>query len=300
MNIRDWFLRGSGRPWSGRLTQPGQPGATSRWGDLSLRAASALVLVAVAVLSARAGGTVFMIVWVLAALAVHWEWQRLIGAQAGLLRTAIGFVAIGAAAALVRVDLLEAFLVLALATGLVALVAGPTRRVWAGAGMLYAGIFLLATLSLRFSFPFGARSIIWLFATVWSTDTFAYFGGRFFGGPKIWPRISPSKTWSGTVIGLTAGTLVGTFAAVRDLPAPAAVVPILLVTLVAAFTSQLGDAAESAMKRHFGVKDSSRLIPGHGGVMDRLDGFIAAAMFAFLLGLVRNLPSVAGGLFYWA
>lgn len=296
MTPRNWFPRA----WSDWRAPMAKTSASTRWGDLSLRAASALVLIAVAVLTARAGGTAFTLVWVLAALAVHWEWQRLIGAAAGPVRAVVGFVALVAVAALVRVDLLEAFLVLVLATGLVALAAGPNRRLWAGAGMLYAGVFLLATLSLRFSFPFGARSIIWLFATVWSTDSFAYFGGRFFGGPKIWPRVSPSKTWSGTLIGLAAGTLIGTFAAVRDLPAPAAVVPILCVTLVAAFASQLGDAGESAMKRHFGVKDSSRLIPGHGGVMDRLDGFIAAAMFAFLLGLVRNLPSVAGGLFYWA
>jgi phosphatidate cytidylyltransferase len=165
--------------------------------------------------------------------------------------------------------------------------------------MFYAGLFLMAMIALRFSFPFGVRSIVWLFATVWTTDTAAYLAGRLIGGPKLAPRISPSKTWSGTMSGIAAGALLGTFVAVRDLAAPVPILPIFVVTLVAAIASQVGDAFESVIKRHFGVKDTGGLIPGHGGVMDRLDGFIAVAVFAFVLGVARNLPSIAGGLFYW-
>ncbi len=151
---------------------------------------------------------------------------------------------------------------------------------------------------LRDSFPYGARSILWLFATVWATDCFAYFGGRLIGGPKLWPRISPSKTWSGTLTGVGLGGAVGATVALYGLP-HSAILPILVISFVAAGLSQAGDAFESALKRHFGVKDSSWLIPGHGGVMDRLDGFVAAAVFALGLGIVRDMPSIAGGLFYW-
>ncbi len=181
-----------------------------------------------------------------------------------------------------------------------AVLAGPGRRLWAAAGVLYAGTLVLAVLGLRFSPMFGARSIFWLFATVWSTDVFAYFGGRLIGGPKLWPRVSPSKTWSGTLTGIAAAGCLGTFVALRDLPAPTILLPVLALTLVTAAVSQAGDAFESAIKRRFGVKDSSRLIPGHGGVMDRLDGFTAAAVFAFALGAARGMPSTALGLFSWA
>jgi phosphatidate cytidylyltransferase len=280
----------------GTLTQapPSQ-----RWGDLGTRLVSGLVLVSIAVITARVGGDVFVLAWLAAGIAVLWEWQRMIGGVAHNARVAIGAVGLALAASLDRQYVLDAFVVLCLTAGLVAYVAGRGARFWASSGVLYAGLLVMATLGLRFSFPFGSRSIIWLFATVWATDTFAYLGGRLIGGPKVWPAISPSKTWSGTLTGLAFGSAIGTFSAVRDLPAPTAVAPIFVVTLFAAIFSQLGDALESAIKRRFGVKDSSQLIPGHGGFMDRLDGFIAAAAFAFCLGLLRDLPSVAGGLFYW-
>jgi phosphatidate cytidylyltransferase len=200
----------------------------------------------------------------------------------------------------VRVDLSGAFAALLVAAAASAALAGTGARTWAAGGLVYAGLLILAVISLRFSFPFGDRAIVWLFATVWSTDVFAYFGGRIIGGPKLWPRVSPSKTWSGTITGLAAGAALGTVVALRHLESPHALVPVLLLSVAAAALSQAGDAFESGIKRRFGVKDTSRLIPGHGGLMDRLDGFIAAAIFAFLIGLVRGLPSVAGGLFYWA
>ena len=272
---------------------------SSRWHDLGVRASSGVVLVAVAIATARAGGTVFIATWTLAAIAIQWEWQRLIDAPAEAARVLIGSFAVVAVAWLARLDLVEAAFTLTMFAAVQAILAHG-RRVWAAAGLIYAGALIMAVLALRFSFPFGGRSIIWLFATVWSTDIFAYFGGRFIGGPKLWPRVSPSKTWAGTLSGVAAGALIGTFVVLRDLPGPTAVAPVLALTLATAMVSQAGDAFESAVKRAFGVKDSSRLIPGHGGIMDRLDGFIAAAVFAFGFGILRDLPSVALGLFYWA
>ena len=271
-----------------------------RWSDLGQRAASGLVLIAIALVTARVGGLPFLAVWIGASIVVLWEWRRLTGGtwrSVGFLGGAVVLVVVGP---LARGSLDTAIVLVALAAAAQAALATPCHRVWAAGGMLYAGLLLLALVALRFSFPFGSRSIVWLFATVWSTDVFAYFGGRLIGGRKLWPRISPSKTWSGTICGVLAGALLGTLSAVQDLPSPSAMVPVFLLSLVAAVLSQAGDAFESGIKRHFGVKDSSRLIPGHGGVMDRLDGFVAAAVFAFAFGLLRNLPSVASGLFYWA
>ena len=271
----------------------------NRLGDLGIRAASGVVLVAVAIVTSVVGGPFFVVAWLVNAIAVLWEWQRLVGGPFAWLRFLCGALPLVATGVLARSGTGYAFLVILGSGVLLGWLAGPGRRVWACAGMVYAGLLILAVISLRFSFPFGSRALIWLFATVWSTDVFGYFGGRLIGGPKLWPRISPSKTWAGTLSGLAAGSLIGTFTAVRDLDLPAAVGPVLLLTLATAAVSQGGDIFESAIKRHFDVKDSSHLIPGHGGFMDRLDGFIAAAIFAFLFGLARNLPSVAGGLFFW-
>ncbi len=275
------------------------PAANRRWGDLGVRAASGLVLVAIAILTARRGGTLFVLTWGAAALAVFWEWQRLLG-RPSLPRLVVGFAALVVAAAAAWSDATTAAVVaLVVGAGALAALDRAGSRLWPAAGLAYAGLFIVALISLRSSFPFGSHAIIWLFATVWSTDVFAYFGGRLFGGPKLWPRVSPSKTWSGTLTGLAAGALVGSWVVLRDPPAPTPIMPIFWLSLATAALSQIGDAFESGIKRRFGVKDSSSLIPGHGGVMDRLDGFIAAAVFAFVFGLLRAQTTVAGGLFYW-
>ena len=274
--------------------------STRPLGDLGVRAASGLVLIAVAVVTTLRGGDLFVLVWLAAAVAILWEWQRLVEGDARGIRLAVCGAALVIAAATARSALSESIAILVAAAAVSAALVGPGARLWAAGGVLYAGLFLLAVIALRFSFPFGGVAIIWLFATVWSTDIFAYFGGRLIGGPKLWPRISPSKTWSGTLTGVLAGAVIGTLAAMSYLTSSQSLVPVLILTALVSIVSQAGDAGESAMKRRFGVKDSSRLIPGHGGVMDRLDGFVAAAIFALVFGLARGLPSVAGGLFYWA
>ncbi len=274
-------------------------GPRRRLPDLGVRAASGFTLIFVAMASTLVGGTLFLCVWLLAASAVLFEWQRLVGGAALPARFAVGIVGLVAIGLFARIGDLTSVPLLLVLVAVLAACAGRARRVWASSGMAYAGLFVLAIVSLRFSHPDGARALIWLFALVWATDVFAYLGGRLLGGPKLWPRISPSKTWSGTMTGLVAAAFIGSFAALRDRFAMDLVAPMLVLTLVTAIVSQVGDAFESAIKRHFGVKDTSRLIPGHGGVMDRLDGFIAAAIFAYLFGLTRGLDSVAHGLFAW-
>jgi phosphatidate cytidylyltransferase len=172
----------------------------------------------------------------------------------------------------------------------------PRFRLMPGAGVIYAGAMLVSVCLLRASWPYGLYAILWLFAVVWGADVMAYFGGRLVGGPKLWPRISPGKTWSGFYIGVFCGAAAGLFAA----PVASSFLVLFCLGLAAAAVAQGGDLFESALKRRFGVKDSGRLIPGHGGLMDRLDGFIAAAIFAAFIGATRyGIDNIAVGIFQW-
>ena len=268
--------------------------------DLLPRFASAVVLMAAALVSVWQGGLVFDLIWLCAALAVGCEWQHLIAAAHPRIRfLLVGLGLILSALFVGKAWFGGAFAILAVCGLALALAAGPGRRIWAFAGMVYAGLLLVSVGALHGSADHGTRSIVWLFATVWGTDIFAYFGGRLIGGTKLWPKVSPSKTWSGTLTGVFAGALIGAAVGAHGLGGPARSLPLFAIGLATAAVSQGGDIFESWVKRRFGVKDSSGLIPGHGGFMDRLDGFIAAAVFAALFGASRGLTSIAAGLFDW-
>jgi phosphatidate cytidylyltransferase len=277
-----------------------------RFSDLGTRIVSAVVLVVAAVGSLLAGGTVFVLFWLAAAAAIHWEWQRMVGGERRFARFVAGACALCLAAAFcvnLAPDL--AAIVILLGVIVVGLMAGPSRRLWAGAGLLYAGVLIISVAMIRpalpvlFQGPFDVRAIVWLFGVVWATDVMAYFGGRAVGGPKIWPAVSPGKTWSGTIIGVICGALAGLAVALVKPILPVTVWPLLAVGLVCGCAAQAGDLLESGIKRRFGVKDSSHLIPGHGGVMDRLDGFVAAAAVVVVLALWRDAASVGEALFRW-
>jgi len=172
------------------------------------------------------------------------------------------------------------------------------RPLWLVAGMIYAGIFLVSMLSLRSDPHLGLVALIWLFALIWTTDIAAYFTGRALGGPKLWPAVSPNKTWSGAIGGTIGGLVAGAAALAA---AGLTLRPIhALVMLAVVIAAQLGDLMESAIKRRFGVKDSSHLIPGHGGLMDRCDSLVAAAAVALSIGLARaGMTAPAEGLLLW-
>lgn len=279
---------------------------TAKWApaggfaDLGARVASGVALVALALGALYVGGGVFALFWLTAAFAVNWEWQGLIGAERRAARVAMGGAALAAGAALGRSALAgQAAITIAIFAFGAAAVAGSDRRVWAAVGVFYAAALAFSVCLIRESPDFGTLAIAFLFAVVWGTDIFAYFGGRLIGGPKLWPRVSAGKTWSGTVTGVLSGAALGLLTAYIGGGAELAGWQTFLVGLVAAALSQAGDLFESSVKRRFGVKDSSSLIPGHGGAMDRLDGFIFASVFAAALGLLRSEPSVAAGLFFW-
>ena len=302
--------------------------------DLGLRAGASAVLMAAALAAAWAGGFPFLALWLLAAGAVLWEWQKLVGGERLAARIVVGGLTLCATALalfewqrlidgerpLARLEIdgltlvagampplhgpatvwtLTTLAVGAVATGAVA---GGQRdaRVWAGAGVVYAGALVAAPTLLRASPAYGLAAILWLYAVVWGTDTVAYFAGRLIGGPKLWRRVSPGKTWAGALVGALAGASCGAIVGPLAAPDGARFGPLLGLGLVASVVAQLGDLFESAVKRRFRVKDSGRLIPGHGGMMDRLDGFVAAAAFAALVGWARSGGDwIAGGLFQW-
>ena len=269
--------------------------------DLAPRAASGVVMIALALAATYAGGVYFVAFWGVAGLGVAWEWQRLIGGDKVWLRTAAAALALVAAApwALFSHALIAVLMLIAGAVAVGAL-ADANRRLPAGAGVLYAGAAMLAPALLRASPTQGLAATLWLYAIVWGTDVGAYFGGRSIGGPKLWPAISPGKTWSGALVGAVVSTVLAVIVAAVFVPVSLRWIPLLEIGLLTSALSQGGDLFESAMKRRAGVKDSSRLIPGHGGLMDRLDGFIVGATFAAAVGWVRSDGAwIAPGLLVW-
>jgi phosphatidate cytidylyltransferase len=253
---------------------------------------------AVALAAAGFGGFPFLAFWLIAGVLTLWEWRRLIGGNRQRLGVAVGAIAlIVAASEALRNQSAGACLALAVGALASAALAEPTRRIWAGAGVVYAGAMVVGVNLLRASPHFGLAAILWLFAVVWGTDVAAYFGGRLIGGPKLWPDVSPGKTWSGAIVGAAFAAAAGVAVAA---PQGARFLPTAMLGLIVSAVSQGGDLFESAMKRRAGVKDSSRLIPGHGGVMDRLDGFIVAAGVAAILAGAKSSGSwIAEGLFQW-
>src|SRR5260370_18633142 len=234
--------------------QRGSPLA-ARVSDLRARIGAAIVLMIGALGAAWLGGYWFAGFWLIAAVLVDWEWQTLIGGPRRVLRALCGAVGLFFAARF-AIDGFAAFAVVSLAAGAVgaglAGGAGLASRLLAGAGVFYSGAMLASVCLIRASWRDGLSSIIWLFAVVWGADVMAYFGGRLIGGPKLWPRVSPGKTWSGFVVGVSSGALAGLIAA----HATNSVAALFLLGLAAAMVAQGGDLFESALKRRFRVKGS--------------------------------------------
>lgn len=218
--------------------------------SLQLRVLSAAVMLPVAVAAVWFGGVAFDALVALAAAAMLWEWYRFPRA------------AVTEPAAWTR---------------------GP---LWMLLGLVYVILPCAALIWLRQTPEIGRHVVFWLFCAVWATDTGAYFAGRTIGGPKLIPSISPNKTWAGLLGGMVSAGIAGGLVASID-PAMPALSLAALAALVAV-VAQAGDFAESAVKRYFGAKDASQLIPGHGGVLDRLDGLLFAAPFVAACDLLSG------------
>jgi len=278
------------------------PGSARRPGgrfgpDLWPRVAAAVALGSIALAAAWIGGFVFAAFWWLASVVVLWEWQRLVGGERLIERVLVGALALALAAlSALHNSILGVVAVPILGAGAIGWIAGRRQGMWAAAGVLYAGALVASVGLLRVSPSFGMAAILWLFAVVWGADIAAYFAGRLIGGPRLWPSISPGKTWAGAIVGAFAGAALGLMLAAWTNRLAA----LFWLGLATAIVSELGDLFESALKRRFGVKDSSGLIPGHGGLMDRLDAFTSASFFAAVVAILHPKGEyIASGLFQW-
>ena len=279
----------------GEATPAAPAGQGSR--NLLMRVLAALVLAPVAIALAYAGGLPWAALVTLAAIGLYVEWLMIVSLARDMRVTIPGVGALAISGLCLAVARLDAAL-LALGIGLVAVVLlSPQRRNWSAAGLLYAGSAEVASILVRHDAVHGFSALILVLLVVWVTDIGGYFVGRGLGGPKLWPRVSPKKTWAGAVGGFAASLAVGAGFAAANF---GKMVPLLVLAAFLSVISQLGDLFESAVKRRFGVKDSSQIIPGHGGLLDRLDGFVAAIVAAAILGFLRGgADGVGRGLMVW-
>ena len=252
--------------------------------DLGLRVFSGLVMAAVGFGSVYLGGIVFLLVLVVCAGLMFWELLRMVAP--GDSQLLIIALSVAAAATVLRAGFggnALSFFILFLVPAVGFIFLHEKKLLFAG----YSAAILLAVASVyMFRASFGFSFTVWLILVVIAADVGGYFAGRRFGGPKIYPNLSPKKTWSGTIGGLVLAAIVGAFFGVGA--------GFVLLSVLTAAASQFGDVAESAVKRRTGVKDSSNLIPGHGGLLDRFDGLIGAALFVLIYFMIFRLPEFGG------
>jgi phosphatidate cytidylyltransferase len=273
------------------------PAADQGSRNLILRVIAALVLAPFAVAIAWLGGWLWITLVTLAAIGLYVEWLIIVGMARETRVVTSGAVALAISGLCLALGRIDASL-LALALGLVAVaLLSPERRSWIATGFFYAAAAQIASVLVRLDQTNGFVALILILLVVWVTDIGGYFAGRGIGGPKLWPRVSPKKTWAGAVGGFVASLVIAAGFVAFGLGKTG---PLLLLGAVLSIASQLGDLLESAVKRRFGVKDSSHIIPGHGGLMDRLDGFVAAVVLAAIFGFLRGgADGVGRGLMVW-
>lgn len=258
---------------------------SGKWSDLAPRIASAVGMLVVGAFCIWLGGWWFIGLASIGAGLMVWELAAMLAPGQSAVARGLGLL--GGVAVLIASQIAGwsgiLFLLVPVLAGL--LVVPKDKAIFAGYGLA----ILIAAWGLPiFRAEYGVVWLVWLVLVVIATDVSGYFAGRLLGGPKFWPRFSPKKTWSGTVAGWIAAALVGLIfrsftTAGPDLP---------WISAGIAFASQMGDITESAIKRHAGVKDSSHLIPGHGGLLDRFDGLLGAALLMLLVALIVVVPEV--------
>lgn len=270
--------------------EPKPPGPPSgeRWGDLRTRILSAIVMMAVGVAEIWLGGPAFNALVILLTALMVWELAVMTAPARRNTPITLGVAAGAALTAALVLRTEVAVLFLAVPTLMLSLTPRRDRRLSAAYGLaiMLAGYGLI---DLRQGT--GTSAILWLVSVVVASDVAGYFAGRMLGGPKFWPAISPKKTWSGTVAGWIGATLVG----LGFLLAGHGTWGLVILSPAVALAGQMGDIAESWIKRRSGVKDASHLIPGHGGVLDRFDALIGAVVLVMALQLVLPVSPLIGG-----
>jgi len=268
--------------------------------ELAVRIAAAAVLIPIVLIVVWLGGWWFAGLLALAGGLMAREWCAIVH-RGSPVQLGLHLLAVLAAAVVPALYGGVAALMCIAAVWLAAMIhAGAgryTRRFWAFAGVPYVALPILALTSLRADPAYGLVAVVWLMVVVWSADTAAYAAGRGIGGPKLAPAISPGKTWAGlagAAFGAAlAGGLVGWWAGLPWLA------PVVVIAALLGVVEQLGDLFESLLKRHHGVKDSGVVIPGHGGMLDRVDGLAAASLAAVVIGLADWNQQAGAGLLVW-
>jgi phosphatidate cytidylyltransferase len=274
------------------------PAAAAEQGsrNLLMRVMAALVLAPLALAIAYAGGWLWSVLVTLAAIGLYVEWLGIVGAARETRVVATGVAALAVSGLCLATGRIDVAL-LALVIGLLAVGLLSPQRLWTATGFFYAAAAQMASVLVRLDPTHGFAALILVLLVVWVTDIGGYFAGRGIGGPKLWPRVSPKKTWAGAIGGFAASLAVAAGFAVAGLGKTS---PLLALGAALSVVSQFGDLFESAVKRRFGVKDSSHIIPGHGGLLDRLDGYVAAIVVAAIFGLWRGgADGVGRGLMVW-
>jgi phosphatidate cytidylyltransferase len=272
-------------------------------GETGTRLVSAIVLGTITLGLVFAGPLAFALLVTVFVGVLAWEWGRLVcssGIDAAVL---VQTGTAGAAAVLAANDCPACgLLVIIIGTASVFLLRrlqlGVTPSWWSATGVYYGGLPALALVWIRADPTYGLSAVLFLFIIVWTTDSAAYVFGRLIGGPALAPAISPKKTWAGFLAGLGFSTILGTVFVAGVIGTDALWVIIALSGLLS-LLAQLGDLGASALKRRFGRKDSSGLIPGHGGVLDRVDGLIIAALACACLALLRDPAAPGRALLIW-
>lgn len=262
-----------------------------------MRVAAALVLAPLTIAIAWIGGWPWVILVTAAAALLYFEWLMIVGVSRNRIVAAAGIMALVIAGPFLAVGRMDVTLTIVLEGIALLAILARGQRVWIISGLVYAAAALVASVLVRLDANFGFVALIFVLLVVWMTDIGGYFAGRSIGGPKLWPRVSPKKTWAGAVGGLVLSLAVAVAFALLGF---GKMLPLLLLGTALSIVSQLGDLFESAIKRQFGVKDSSHIIPGHGGLLDRLDGFVVAIVFAAVVGFMRGgLDGVGRGFMVW-
>lgn len=258
----------------------------SKWDDLTVRIGSSVAMTLVGAAGVILGGVWFQMMVVFVTAVMVWELWMMIAPK----RPTEGMLMAALLASVMSGQLLDETvigLLLFLVVPLIGAWRAKTERVTFfvfALGIQAAGWGLV-----QFRLDYGFTWILWLMLVVIATDVFGYLAGRTFGGPKFWPKVSPKKTWSGTAAGWVSAGVVGFIFTLFT----SAGLSIIVISMVLSFASQMGDIAESGLKRRMGVKDSSTLIPGHGGLFDRFDALLGASLFMLFVAGIFNVPGVA-------
>lgn len=260
--------------------------SSGSWSDLRARLVTGGLLAAGGVIAMLLGGWVFLAVTALVGGIMIWEVARMIAPEKG--PAALGLAILAGAVILIAPSLPGPIrLPIGLASAAVGAAIMPRNK------LLFFGFSLAIQVAAyglsNFRAEHGVLWLVWLVLVVVATDVAGYFAGRHFGGKKFWPGISPKKTWSGTIAGWVSAAVIGAV----FLTFTNAGADLIWISMLLSFASQMGDIAESALKRTMGVKDSSNLLPGHGGLFDRFDGLLGASLFMLLTAQLTTIPGIA-------